>query len=45
MQQPQEDFDYISNSRAIRMKIGGELREQHDLAEPLSAIPEIPVPE
>jgi hypothetical protein len=36
MQQPQEDFDYISNCRAIRMKIGGEVREQHDLAEPLS---------
>jgi hypothetical protein len=36
MQRQHEDFDYISNSRAIRTQIGGALREQHDLAEPLS---------
>jgi hypothetical protein len=34
MQQRQRDFSY--NSRAIRTQIGGALREQHDLAEPLS---------
>jgi hypothetical protein len=36
MQQRHEDFGHISNSRAIRTQIGGALREQHDLAEPLS---------
>jgi hypothetical protein len=36
MQQQHEDLGYISASRSIRTQIGGALREQHDLAEPLS---------
>jgi hypothetical protein len=31
----QDHLRYPRHSRAIRMKIGGELREQHDLTEPL----------
>jgi hypothetical protein len=36
MQQRHQDFRPISNSRAIRTQIGGALREQYDLEEPLS---------
>jgi hypothetical protein len=36
IRQRHEDFAHISNSRAIRTHLGAALREQHDLAEPLS---------
>jgi hypothetical protein len=36
MHQRHEDFAHISNSRAIRTQLGAALREQHELAEPLS---------
>jgi hypothetical protein len=36
MHQRHEDFAPISNSRAVRTQLGGALREQHNLTEPLS---------
>jgi hypothetical protein len=36
MQQRHEELAQISDSRAIRTQLGATLREQHDLAEPLS---------
>jgi hypothetical protein len=36
MHQRHEDFAPISNSRAVRTQLGGALREQHKLTEPLS---------
>jgi hypothetical protein len=36
MQQRHEELAQISDSRAIRTQLGAALREQHDLAEPLS---------